>query len=683
MNNIQEGHTQHWQVVRDEKSSIGWLTLDKHSASVNTLNREVMDELKRVCEELKTQTLKALIITSAKPSGFIAGADIGEIKAIQNITDAIAAAQEGQNVFNQLENLPFPTIALISGFCVGGGLELALACRYRIAEDHPKTRLGLPEVKLGLLPGWGGLSRLPRLIGAPQALNLMLNGHTISSRAAFKLGLVDAAVPARQFRAAALQFALKPPKPHTLPLVQKLSNTSLIRPLLAKIVRRQVAKRAAPNHYPAPYAILNTWKQQGFSEPGASEEAVQSFGELLTTETSRQLVRVFFLQERLKGFGRALNFNPKQVHVIGAGVMGGDIAAWCALQGMRVTLQDREAQLIAPAIKRAYALFQNKLKTPRLVQEVMDRFIPDLKGEGIRRADVIIEAIYENLPAKQACFKGLDAIARKDALLATNTSSLLLEEIGTVLEEPNRLVGIHFFNPVAKMPLVEIVHHPHTLPESIQKACSFVRMLGKLPLPVKSSPCFLVNRILAPYLLEAATLLAEGVPAVLIDKAAERFGMPMGPILLLDTVGLDVGLAVAEKFNHHFGGITVPPELRNLVAQGTLGVKTGQGFYRYQKGKPIRTKPKSNTVNILDVEERLILKMLNEAVACLEEGIVGDPDLLDAGLIFGTGFAPFHGGPMRYIQKETPAILLEKMSELERRYGERFKAHEGWSRLSP
>lgn len=642
----------HWRLEVGEHN-IGWLYLDKEAAAVNILASEVLLELQQLLEELATKRFLGLIITSAKSSGFIAGANIEEIKAIKTAEEATRAARIGQQLFDQLENLPYPTVAHISGFCVGGGLELALTCTYRVALDSPKTRLGLPEVKLGILPGWGGLLRLPRLIGAPQALNLMLNGHTVSARAAEKLGLVDAAVPKRHFKTAAEQFLLKPPRRQTS-VLKRLSNHAWVRPIIAKMVRKQVARRVKESHYPAPYAILDTWKEVGLDEPRASEVAAEVFGGLRATKTSEQLVRVFFLQERLKSFGKDTNFQPKRVHVIGAGVMGGDIAAYCALQGMQVTLQDREAKLIAPAIKRAHGLYKDKLKAPRAVQEVMDRLTPDVKGEGIARADLIIEAIHENLEAKQKLFKTVEATAKRDALLATNTSSLLLEEIGSVLKEPSRLVGIHFFNPVAKMPLVEIVHHSSTYQDSIQKACSFVRGIGKLPLPVKSSPCFLINRILAPYLLEAALLYSEGVPPAAIDKAAEDFGMPMGPILLLDTIGLDVGLAVAEKFSRHYGGIPVPEQLRKIVAEGHLGKKTGKGFYQYEKGKPVKAWNKSGDLIADDVQERLISKMLNESKACLQDGIVADADLLDAGMIFGAGFAPFRGGPMQYMQSQIP-----------------------------
>ena len=399
--------------------------------------------------------------------------------------------------------------------------------------------------------------------------------------------------------------------------------------------------------------------------------------------TAQNLVRVFLLQERLKSLGKGVDFQPKHVHVIGAGTMGGDIAAWCALKGLTVTLQDREPKFIAPAVKRAHALFKKRLKVPHLIQAAKDRLIPDQHGSGVKSADVVIEAIIENKEAKQELFSQIESLLKPDTILATNTSSIPLDELSETLQQPDRLVGIHFFNPVAKMQLVEIVEGENTSQENKNKAAKFCRCIDRLPLPVKSSPGFLVNRILMPYLMEAVKLLEEGVPAQVIDRAATDFGMPMGPILLADTVGLDICLSVAEILGEALG-LNVPEALRKKVKAGKLGVKSGQGFYQYKKGKQMKTKVNvdNSDSHSEDIADRLILQMLNESIACLREGVIGNMDLVDVGMIFGTGFAPFRGGPMHYMEQRGRQDIVDRLKELEGQYGERFAADAGWQTIS-
>jgi 3-hydroxyacyl-CoA dehydrogenase/enoyl-CoA hydratase/3-hydroxybutyryl-CoA epimerase len=387
--------------------------------------------------------------------------------------------------------------------------------------------------------------------------------------------------------------------------------------------------------------------------------------------TAENMIQAFLLKDRLKDFTKQTKFLASCVHVVGAGVMGGDIAAWCALKGMRVTLQDQNLDMIAKTYARAAKLFQKRLKSAHLVQQALDRIVMDPQGEGIAQADVIIEAVFENLEVKQAIFKNLETLAKKDALLATNTSSIPLKDISEVMQQPKRLVGIHFFNPVAQMELVEVVEPEHADSDIIQKACAFVGQLSKLPLPVKSSPGFLVNRVLMPYLLESVQLLDEGVQAEAIDKAAKDFGMMMGPIELADTVGMDVCLAVAQNLTQAFGG-SVPRSLQEKVNKGQLGKKTGQGFYSYKNGKPVKQQL-SKTGAAQDIAQRLIMRMVNEASACLREGVVADADLLDAGMLFGTGFAPFRRGPMHYAKQFGKEQLSELFCQLESQYGERFK----------
>lgn len=634
-----------WHLETDA-DQILWLYFDKQHTSVNTINGDVLTEFSAILDQLATDTVhKGVIIASAKKQGFIAGADISQFTQFKNMTEATTVLNVGQQIFAKLEALIMPTVALIDGFCLGGGLELALACRYRVAEDSPKTRLGFPEVKLGIHPGWGGTVRAPRLIGALAALNLILSGHTITGKAAAKLGLVDVAVPKRQLIRAAKYYILEKPVLHKPTFLQAWTNKTIFRQIIGLSTRKKLLAKINPLHYPAPFHVLDNWEHVGVEGHAPYEWEAKSCGKLFFSETCHNLVRVFFLQERLKNLGKNVDFSPKHIHVIGAGTMGGDIAAWCALRGFTVTLQDMEARFIAPAIKRAAALFKEKLKEPHLVQAAFDRLIPDLAGRGVVKADIIIEAVVEDLAIKQAIFKKVATEAKPNAILATNTSSIPLDEINTVLAQPEQLVGIHYFNPVAKMQLVEIVQGARTSPEIVEQATSFVRQLDRLPLPVKSSPGFLVNRILMPYLMESMQLLEEGVPMTAIDKSMLDFGMPMGPITLADTVGLDVCLSVANNLNKYFPA-PIPQQLINLVEQHKLGRKTGEGFYCYDRhGKQIKPSHERAYTQPLDhIAERLVGCMRKEAEACLQEGVVADADLLDAGMIFGTGFAPFRGG---------------------------------------
>lgn len=662
-----------WEMQVDENHII-WLGVNRQNASVNTINNDMLDELNSLLQEIAQQPeTKGLIIYSAKDKGFIAGADVHSISRLSTSSEVVDFLKKGQAVFNRLEALSIPTVAMINGFCMGGGLELALACDYRVASDSEDSRLGLPEILLGFHPGWGGTVRLPRLIGSFDAFSkVILPGIPLRAEKAKKLGIVDDVVPNRQLKRAAIYFIKNKPPKHKPSFIQSLSNYSWARSLSAPLLRYNVAKRIPKKHYPAPYAVIDLMEKEGKLGERAYTKEADSIERLLTQgDTVANLIRVFLLRERLKAFAKDSNFKVKTVHVIGAGVMGGDIAAWCALRGLRVTLQDQSYKQIAPAFGRAAALFKKKLKNPRLIQAAMDNLIPDPEGHGIAHADVIIEAVFENLEVKQAIMKEVESKAKKDALIATNTSSIPLDEISEVMNHPNRLLGIHFFNPVAKMELVEVVSSAKTSSESCQQACSFVGQIGRLPLPVKSSPGFLINRVLMPYLLECMQLLSEGYAAEEIDFSAKDFGMMMGPVELADVVGLDVCLAVAENLTSHFGG-KVPQRLREMVQAGKLGRKTGEGFYRYKNGKPIKHKAK-DVHSSKEISNRLILRMINEAAACLREDVVADNDLLDAGMIFATGFAPFRGGPMHYAQQFGHDKLSELFEKLEAQYGERFK----------
>ncbi|MBA3535332.1 MAG: enoyl-CoA hydratase/isomerase family protein [Tatlockia sp.] len=672
----------HWEMQKDDEHII-WLGINRQDKAVNTINDEVLDELNSLLQEIaKLSEARGLIIHSAKAKGFIAGADVNAFTSFKDPSEAVNFLRKGQTVFSRLENLSIPTVAMINGFCMGGGLELALACDYRIATDDKDTRLGLPEILLGIHPGWGGTVRLPRLIGGFDALSkVILTGAPLAAMKAKKLGIVDEVVPLRQLKRAVVYYVNFKPAKYKPKMLQTFTNYSWVRSLLAPLLRYNVAQRVLQKHYPAPYAVIDLWDKEGGVGDRAYLKEVDSIEQLVShSDTASNLIRAFFLRERMKGFAKDNDFKAVHVHVIGAGVMGGDIAAWCALRGIHVTLQDKTYEQIAPAIGRASTLFKKKLRQPRLIQAAMDRLVADPQGHGLARADVIIEAVFENLAVKQAIIQQVEASAKKDAIIATNTSSIPLEEISQAMTDPSRLVGIHFFNPVAKMELVEIVSSSKTAKEVSQRACAFVNQIGRLPLPVKSSPGFLINRVLMPYLMECVQLLEEGYSGEEIDKAAKSFGMVMGPVELADTVGMDVCLAVAENLTSHFGG-KVPEKLRQMVKEGKLGRKTGQGFYRYKNGKPVKQKVKTNKSE-KEIANRLILRMVNEAASCLREKVVADSDLLDGGMIFATGFAPFRGGPMNYAKHFGHDKLNDLFGKLEAQYGERFKADESLAELN-
>lgn len=667
---------QHWTYTLDE-SNILWLVLDRKNARANTLNAEVLQELSHFLNTLTgSQRPRGLVIQSGKQNGFIAGADIDQFKDLKTTEDALELICDAQAILAQLEALPFPSLVLIDGFCLGGGLELALACTYRIAVEDPKTILGLPEVHLGIHPGWGGTVRLPRLIGPLKALDLILSGRTIDAKTAARMGVVDSCVPRRQAKAAVQHFMQQTPKPRCRTTLERGLGHPYLRPWIGRILKNRVASKLRFAHYPAPFIALAHWVQHSVDDPHAFVVEAESVAHLVISDTAKNLGRIFYLKERLKRFGKGENTQAIHVHVIGAGVMGGDIAAWCALKGFRVTLEDQQSTMIASALTRALGLFKKQLKEPHRVQAAMDRFIPDPKGYGVSDADLIIEAIIEKVEAKRALFAHLSTKAKQDAVLASNTSTIPLAALSEDPALQKRLIGLHFFNPVASMPLVEVIATGRTDPIVVEKGLAFVRAIDKLPLPVKSAPGFLVNRILMPYLLEAVLLLESGVPAEAVDQVALDYGMPMGPIELVDTVGIDVCLYAAQSLKQE----AIPAKLQQLLSAGHLGKKTGRGFYVYKKGHPLK-KILGAYRTPEDVRDRLILSLFNQSVACLREQVVIDADLLDAGLVFGAGFAPFRGGPMHAIAEEVPALCMQRLQALAKRYGDRFLPDVGWDTL--
>ena len=636
---------QHWRCNIDNQN-VAWVYFDMADSRVNIFNAATLSELNDIIVGLIEQSPSALVIASAKPDSFIMGADIEAIGRVQDEEQAYQLVLKGRSVFDRIAALPWTSVAMINGFCLGGGLELALACDYRVVCNSPITKLALPEIKLGICPGWGGTVRLPRLIGLFAAMNMILTGRFISPNQAKKMGLADVIVPKRQLKRAALATALHPPKKQQVPWYFAILNTAWLRPKLGRILTKKIAAKAKKAHYPAPFKVIDNWVKYGISQPAFEAES-KAISQLMMTDTCRNLLRVYHLREKLKSFSKHDVEPITHVHVVGAGTMGADIAMVCALNGMYVTLQDTHCDIIAKAIGRAQIFFQKKCKLPHLVQAAMDRLIPDIEGCGVEKADLIIEAIIEDLNAKQDLFKQLLPKISDRTLLATNTSSIALADIAKVLPDPGQLVGIHFFNPVSMMSLVEVVTCDQTHERVAQSAFAFVGQLGKLPLPVKSVPGFLVNRILMPYLLQAVDLLQQGYSADEIDNSACDFGMPMGPIELADKVGLDVCLLVARNLTNHYGG-QVPEKLVKLVESKRFGYKTKAGFYRYQSGKPIR---KSYTVSKQTrdkINYQLITCLTNESKRALDDKVVASADLLDAGMIFGTGFAPFRGGPMYY-----------------------------------
>ncbi len=670
-----------WNLQRDAER-LATLTLDKPGASTNVLSKAVLLELNDHLARLEADPPKALVVRSGKASGFIAGADINEFTTLSTVQQAFDLIRSGQQVLDRLAALPCPTVAAINGFALGGGLELALACRYRVAADDDKVSLGLPEVQLGIHPGFGGTVRTVRLIGAQAALDLMLTGKPVRAGKALALGLVDRVVPRAELDAAARALALHPPAMHRPPLAARALSWPLVRPFVKPALEKQVAARVRRDHYPAPYAIVDLWARHGARGSAAFEAEAHSIAQLFLTDTSRNLVRAFFLQNRLKALGGRSARNLQRVHVIGAGVMGGDIAAWCALRGFDVTLQDRELKYIEPALARARELFGKRIRDPAEAAAAAARLVADVAGDGVAKADVVIEAIYENVEAKRALYAQLEPRLLPDAVLATNTSSIRLEVLAEKLADPARLVGLHFFNPVAQMPLVEIVRSGATRPEVAAAALAFTRRIDKLPLPCLSAPGFVVNRVLMPYLQEAMLAFEEGVPPAVIDRVAVDFGMPMGPLELVDVVGLDVGEHVGVIIAQELGRAAPSlPTLARHIAAKELGRKSGRGYYEWRDGKVVKPDP-GGAHAPEDLADRLILALVNECAAVLREGTVEDEDLLDAGVMFGTGFAPFRGGPMAYARKRGPREVVRRLGELAARHGSRFSPDAGWSRIA-
>ena len=651
---------QDWRFAIDFEG-IAWAVIDRKGESMNSLGRRPIEELGEIVKAIEVAAAageaKGLVLMSGKERSFIAGADIREFEGFDTEAKIKEVVRQTLELFDRVERLPVPVVAAIHGYCLGGGLELALACSYRIADREEGTRLGFPEVKLGIFPGLNGTVRSIQLAGPMDAMTAMLTGRMLRPTAAKAIGLVDQLVPTHHnLRWAARKAVLQKRRSKGAPWWKRLMLKQPVRGMLAKQMRAKTAAKVREEHYPAPFRLIELFEHYGDDPISMRIAETEMFAPLMASEASRNLRRVFKLSEMLKDEAPKDGFKPLRVHVVGAGTMGGDIAAWCVVSGMQASLQDLDEAQIAKALARAKGLFKRNLRSPLAIDAAVARLIADPKGKHVKHADVVIEAIVERLDVKQKLFQALEKEVKPGAVLATNTSSLRLEDIAKPLADPGRLVGLHFFNPVAQLPLVEVVRGEGTREAEVRKACAFVSAINKLPLIVKSCSGFLVNRVLAPYMMEAVRRYQQGEPREKIDQAAMKFGMPMGPLELMDMVGLDIADHVGEELN-------LAPKtdnlLTSLVKQGKLGKKTGEGFYVWEQGKPKREEAHYDDAELERLGRELVKPMLDEAERALADNIVASADHVDAGVIFGTGFAPFRGGPLNYRRTQEHATAAK------------------------
>jgi len=650
--------------LRIDREGIAWATFDRAGESANSLGRRALEELGRIVQHIesaaKAGQVTGLVFLSGKDKGFIVGADIREFDSLDTEAKVQGAIRPVLELFDRIEALPVPVVAAIHGVCVGGGLELVLACHWRIATREPETRLGFPEVKLGIFPGFNGTARAIRQAGPIAGMQTMLTGSMVRATAAKAMGLIDELVPSRlELTWAARKAVLAKRRSKPAPFSRRVLAQWPLRPLLANRMRAATQKKVREEHYPAPFRLIDLFEQTGGDLASMKRRETELFAPLMLSDTARNLRRIFRLSELLKAEApKSLAWRPRRVHVIGAGTMGADIAGWCVASGLEVTLQDLSAEQIAKGIAAQKKILDRKFKTKPDRDAATARLIADPEGNGLARADVVIEAIIEKLDVKQKLFLGIESRLKPGAVLATNTSSLIIEDIARPLADQGRLVGIHFFNPVAQMPLVEVIRGADAREDEVRKACAFVAMLDKFPLVVRSVPGFLVNRVLTPYIFAAMQRVERGEDKNRIDEAARTFGMPMGPIELADTVGLDVCLNVGKVMT----GAGEGSRLSQLVAAGKLGKKSGEGFYVWTKGKPEKSEKPFDTAMLESLGRDVVEPLIAEAERVRAEGIVASADHVDAGLVFGTGFAPFRGGPLHYRatgESEQPPLAAE------------------------
>lgn len=666
----------HWRTGRDA-DDILWLVLDKEDTGTNTISEGVIRELGTHVAAAEKDVPKALVIRSAKPSGFAAGADITGFEAMLG-EEAADLLKQGHDVLDRIEGLPCPTICVVHGAALGAGFELALACDYRIAVDG--ASFAFPEVQLGLHPGLGGTFRLPALIDPTEAMTLMLTGKTAHTSRAKSLGIVVKVVEERHVAAAVKDAADGKIDKHEQGLKARALGFEQARSLVARQMRSQTERQAPKEHYPAPHALIELWEEHGGDRANMQRGEIESFAKLLKTDTSKNLRRVFFLRQQLKGAGRG-DDDIAHVHVIGAGAMGAEIAAMAAIKGKRVTLGDLETDPLGNAVKLAVQICKDKHLSRTQTRDALDRLMPDPRGYGIARADLIIEAAPEKTDLKEKIYAGLKGKTKSGAILASNTSSLSVDELISHAPAKTRFAGLHFFNPVSKVDLVEVVKGEATSVKTMNRLAAFCGAIGKLPATVSDYPGFVVNRALTPYLMEAMVLMDEGVSKEVIDTAALRFGMPMGPVTLADQVGLDVGLHVATSLRKNLDKPTadISDALRKKVEDGDLGKKTGQGFYDWWDGTPHPDADMDEAPK--DLTDRLILPMLDACVEVLRHGVAESEDQIDGAMIFATGWAPFRGGPMHYARSRGVDDVVSRLKELEQAHGPRFSPDEGWQSL--
>jgi 3-hydroxyacyl-CoA dehydrogenase/enoyl-CoA hydratase/3-hydroxybutyryl-CoA epimerase len=683
------------------------LLLDVADRSVNVFNRQVFADLEAALDELAKNTSSLLLtVSSAHPSKPIAGADLQEFAKVASAAEARAFSELGQKVFGKLAALRMPTLAVIQGPCLGGGLEFALACDYRLVVDHPKTQLGLPEVELGIIPGWGGTQRLPRQVGVESALKMILGGRRLNARQALRWGLADAVASSPDDVANELRrlghLALKKGKRRLdgFPLrswrQRILESNRLGRSMILRGAQRVLQQRV-PDDMPAPAEALVAVRvglTQGM-EAGLAHER-QAIGRLVTTSACRNLVGLFFAREQARK-GSAESATPvRRIAVVGAGTMGAGIAQLAAVRGFEVVVQEVSEDALAAGMARIAGLFAMAVERGVLKQEEVNQKLAALRSttnwEGFGEVDLVVEAVLEELPLKQSVFRELEKHTRPETILATNTSSLLVRQLQDGLAHPERVAGLHFFNPVHKMPLVEVIRAPRTAELVGARCTQWAAALGKTPVTVQDSPGFVVNRILMPYLEEAIHLAVEGMPVERIDQTMRRFGMPMGPLELLDQVGLDVAAHVAQSVQPSLGQRFPPNQgFEQMRQRGWLGQKSGVGFYHYQgakkkvntvavallreggnEGSQTLTDALPAAVQAREARDRMVLLMVNEALACLDEKLAADADTIDLAMVLGTGWAPHRGGPLHYAAERGYAEVFRTMTDLAQRHGLRF-----------
>ncbi len=682
-----------------DSDGVASLLFDRPDSKVNLLTSRVMARLDallgRIEEAAESGGVRALIIRSGKSGSFIAGADVGEIASVATAEDGTAAAREGQRIFDRLEHLPVLSIAAVDGLCLGGGTELILACTYRIASERPETRIGLPEVRLGILPGFGGTTRLPRLVGLSAALPMILTGRPVDVRKAQRIGLVNEAVPEPLLyeRATALAHGATRKPRRRRPLATRFIDGTFPGRRIALAQARKRVLAETGGHYPAPLAALDVIEASlGKGLEQAFRDEAAALGRLIATPECRNLIRVFHLMEGAKKSGPVASAKPVgHVAVLGAGVMGGGIAQLLASRDVQVRLKDIQPDAIAHGLQHARSLFERAERRGRMkkqdVARAMNAIAPALDYNGFGRLDLVIEAVVERMDVKQAVLREVESRVPDDCVLATNTSSLSVAEMQNALERPDRFCGMHFFNPVHRMPLVEIVRGPATSDETVATVFTLTRRLDKTPVIVQDGPGFLVNRILGPYLNEAGWLLSEGAAIEAIDAVLLEFGMPMGPLRLLDEIGLDVARHAAGTLAAAFGErMAAAPALAALEGSGLQGRKGGRGFYVYQRerSKGVNkdmyaalggTVPATRrAIAAEEVRERTLLAMVNEAARVLEDGIAASPGDVDLAMITGTGFPPFRGGLLRWADDMGMPHVLARLDALAEQFPARFDA---------